>query len=284
MVGAVGGVGPDPPAELGVDRDHHLPAGLGAAHPVGERRSAPGRAAPAASPAAASRRRACRSRPATPRRPGWTPRLDALRDQVQLGVQWACVRRRWPVAGACVAVRVVRVRFGGVAYLADHLVDRPQVGEAGGGPRLQRRTRPARRAPNAASVGAGSPSAALRSVTGTAAPGAALAGQQRRQGRLEGDRQPGVAAGRVEPAAQPAGGAGPVRLRGLPDVHRPEVAAVRLRVADAAHDRQPPVVVAAVQAASAGLRPERRRPAAAPPRPGRPAPGGRRGRPGRRTG
>ena len=36
MVGAVRGVRPYAPAELGVDRHHHLPTRLGAAHPVGE--------------------------------------------------------------------------------------------------------------------------------------------------------------------------------------------------------------------------------------------------------
>ena len=43
-----------------------------------------------------------------------------------------------------------------------------------------------------------------------------------------------VGGGGVEPATEPAGGGGLGRRGRLPDGHRPEVAAVRLRVADAA--------------------------------------------------
>ena len=66
--------------------------------------------------------------------------------------------------------------------------------------------------------------------------------QHRRQHRLQRHGEKRVAAVGVQPATDPAGARGVVGRGGLPDVHRPEVAVVGLRVADAADDRQRAVV------------------------------------------
>ncbi len=65
-----------------------------------------------------------------------------------------------------------------------------------------------------------------------------FANPQGRQHRSDVDRTQWVVASRVEPAADPSSLHGLVRRRGLPDVHRTEMAAVLLRISDATHDRQ----------------------------------------------
>ena len=138
---------------------------------------------------------------------------------------------RWP---SLVVLLVARPR----SAPAERLGRGQQVGEARAPPApapAARRVRPAQRGqPRAERAGR-----RLEAGQRQRGPGRLLADRQRRQRRLDGDRAQRVPAGRVQPAAQPAGGAGPVRRAGLPDVHRPEVAAVRLRVADAPDDRQP---------------------------------------------
>src|SRR5271155_4579955 len=78
-------------------------------------------------------------------------------------------------------------------------------------------------------------------------------------GRQDGadiDRSQRVATGGIEPATNPTGRDGFGRRRGLPDVHRPEVAVVGLRIARAADNRQLPVIPLLSQTFERRIHPE----------------------------
>ena len=85
--------------------------------------------------------------------------------------------------------------------------------------------------------------------------------QQGRHGGTDGDRTQRVGAGLVHPAPQPPGPRRVFRLGGLPDVHRLEVAVVRVGEADPLDDRQvlvgPELVEAAAWTGAARSRPPR---------------------------
>ncbi len=86
--------------------------------------------------------------------------------------------------------------------------------------------------------------------------GRGLTGEQRRQGRLDGDCPQRVRTSRIQPAAEPSSRYGRLRRRRLPDRHRPEVTAIGLRIADAPHDREPLAVPQPLQALHPRVQPE----------------------------
>ena len=242
VVGAVGGVGLHPPAELGVD-------GTTTSRPA-RRACHPRRGTVTAWSSRPSRRSWCslvgvgvEAAQRHREHPGRHPGLDAGGGEVELLGQLGAV---------CAGVRCASAR--GPRRLSTVPRSLTDVARPVGAQRPRRRSRPAR--PSAASA---VPRRTSRSSAGhragRVAAAAAFAGQQRRQHGLEGQRAPRSPPG-VEPAAEPAGAAGATGRR-VPDVHRAEVAAVRPRVAHAVHDRQPLLVPEPLEARHRRVEPER---------------------------
>ena len=230
---------------------------VGALQPALERRPAPRRAGRAAAPGCRARRSGCRSRrgrpsrpgSARPARPGWPPCPAGRRAGRRHRPRRPCPGSRPGRGSVGSAGRPVRGRAEGAG--------RPlQIGQRGGHPGLPRPVgrvgAPELRPAPAPSAPPGKPQPGQRERRG----GHLLAGQQRRQHRLQRHRGQRVGGGGVQPAAEPTGGARRLRRRGLPDGHRAEVAAVGLRVADATDDGQLPVVPQRLQTRSSpGFRP-----------------------------
>ena len=284
MVGAVGGVGPHPPAELGVDQHHHLAARLGA-------RSS-GRRTPvsAASSWPSSRSCGCFSSAwsveAAERHredPGGHPA------STHCATRSSCASSAAGPAGArCAGVLVVVVRRVGRRR------PRPRGSSRRPGPGRRSRRRPGPAAPARPADGCGRarPAVCRRRPCGSFSAGHRRPPRRRcvapaSSGGSTGSNETasrGSPPTRVQPAAEPAGVAGPVRV--ARSARCPSTGSGCGPASGSRRRARSPAAAAVqpVQPFSAGLSPVRvvepqhlvgRR---------RPARAGRRGRPGRRTG
>ena len=245
MVGAVAAVGPDPAAELGVDQHHDLLArGRWPAAGAGSR-TAPRRAGRAAAPGCRARRSGCRSRRGTPSRRGWARPARSGWPPCPAGRRAARRRRRrrpCPRSRPCCGSAGRLRRPVAIGRRAERAGGPLQVGQRGGHPGLPRpvgRVGPAELA--AAPCPAG-PAGSLSPGSGNEA--AATFSPASSGGST--DSSDTAASGSVVVASSQRPSQ-PVVLevtgrRGLPDGHRPEVAAVGLRVADSADDGELAVV------------------------------------------